>query len=380
MRWILVVVVLALFAHPARAQTTLYFSPDAPFDPGGAGFLEPWQIVEHVAGSYTVTLNVPGLRHIDAVDAVHKMDRPDNWLFSVGVPADIAGVPVERRDVVRFDGAAYSVFFRGGAVTGAIPTNNGIDALYLEDSDVGDLIVSFLATVELPAGSGVIHEPADLVRYSRTGPGVADWAFSGIVFDASSAGAGIPGRLNVIGADRNRSMTLLVLDNPARLEPSSGPTIYERGQVIAWDGSSFGLLDTLVGWPGNRRIDALSCQRAPGEVLGLTMERLSIAGDLLRLNWAASCNSGAEDYGIYEGTLRSFFGHVLRDCVDDGADFTEDLQTSSGDTYYLVVPHNRSFEGSYGETRIAGTSIQRPQPLDPADRCRVDQWITACPP
>jgi hypothetical protein len=382
MRWIAIVGAWVALLGPALAQSSLYVCVDAPLDAGDAGFVEPWHVAEYDSGSYALALDVPATRIVGAVDAVHKMDRPGNWLFSVGAPCVIGadpGIEAESRDVVRFDGSSYSIFFSGGAVSDPIPANNGIDALYLDGSDDGDLILSFRSPVELPADSGNFRAPADLVRFRHFGNGAADWSYEGVVFDSSAVGDGVLAWRNVIGADDDGGRTLLVFDDPVVLDSTDGPTILERGQVVSWDGTSFGVVQTLADWPGNRRVDALSCEANPGEVIELTMDRPSSLPGTLRILWEASCASGVDDYGIYEGALGSFDSHVLRDCTDDGADRVEDLPIPPGDAYYLVVPYNGSFEGSYGEGRIKGLPVQRPQAADPADRCVAEQRVSACP-
>ncbi len=63
-------------------------------------------------------------------------------------------------------------------------------------------VVSFDVPTELPAGSGIFYEPADLVCFKPTGGGgPGDWTFAGIVFDASAAGLGVSISDNLIGAD-----------------------------------------------------------------------------------------------------------------------------------------------------------------------------------
>lgn len=86
----------------------------------------------------------------------------------------------------------------------------------------------------------------------------------------------------------------------------------------------------------------------------------------MRLSWTASCGAAAADYGIYEGALGLWDSHAAVDCLDDGADRTEDVLPATGDRYFLVVPHDAAaFEGSYGlgagETeRAPGTATCQP--------------------
>ena len=113
---------------------------------------------------------------------------------------------------------------------------------------------------------------------------------------------------------------------------------------------------------------------APGSVLGLQLGRSeAVPGDLV-LSWTPSCGATANDYGIYEGILGSWYTHNKRDCEDDGGDLTETITPSDGDRYYLVVPLDENAEGSYGvrwngDERPVGGGIFR---------CRSSQNSTPC--
>jgi hypothetical protein len=113
------------------------------------------------------------------------------------------------------------------------------------------------------------------------------------------------------------------------------------------------------------------------------MNKSTITPGNVVINWAASCSSGAEDYGIYEGALMSWYSHVRKLCFDvDGAPLSEDFLPGAGSTYYLVVPHNFVEEGAYGldydPTRIP-TRIERLPPALPANQCYGIHLVTPCP-
>jgi hypothetical protein len=85
------------------------------------------------------------------------------------------------------------------------------------------------------------------------------------------------------------------------------------------------------------------------------------AGGQITLMWDASCAAADSDYGIYEGSLGSYFSHVPLFCSTGGAtNWTFTPGNSS--TYYLVVPASGGQEGSYGATS-GGT--ERPQGTPP---------------
>jgi len=378
--WLWLPIVLA--AGPVAGQT-LYISQDVPTDPGTGVNQLPWQAWFHTGGSYGLELNVPGDPDIDAV---HKMDRPGNWLFSVETPNEIAGLlggTAFPRDVIRFDPVGgYNFFFCGGSVAGPVPPTSNVDAIYLDTlgADSGDLMVSFDVPTSI---GGTTFEPADLVRYEKTGPTCSSWQLSGLEFDASAAGAGIASRDNVIGADETPDgKIILVLDVPVDLAPSLGPPTYSPGLVAEWDPGTgtFDLFDSFAGWPLASEVDALSCQANPGRVPLLLVDRSTTTAGDLTLTWTPSCSSGAETHVIYEGTFPIFpYSHTKKDCLDNLGDYTEDLTPPAGSAYYLVVPVTAKDEGTYGARFVGGIFTDRPQPALVADRCVEHQTLTACP-
>ena len=93
--------------------------------------------------------------------------------------------------------------------------------------------------------------------------------------------------------------------------------------------------------------------RVPGTPLRIARDP---AGQLI-LSWGASCVSTDTDFAVYEGTLGDFTSHVPRSCSTGGATGAV-LQPASGNTYYLVLPHNTIWEGSYG---FRGDGTERPR-------------------
>lgn len=366
-------------AAAAGPADLLYVSPDVPNDPTGVLALQS-EVVEHTPAGYgSVPLSLPGRSQIDAV---HRMDTPDNWLVSLEFASRLGGaltVAAEPRDVVRADTAAasYTRFFCGGSVTGAIPPSANVDAVYLDDltgGDTGDLVLSVDVHAEI---AGVFHEPADLLRYERTAPGCSGWQYVGIEFDASAVGATIPAYANLVGADDEGGKRILAFDVPSDLAPTAGPTTYLPGQIVSWDGAQFDLRQQLTAWPISTEVEALSCGANPGAVPQLILAKSVTPGDLT-LSWTAGCSGGVEDYGIFEGTMGAWTSHAQIDCFDDLSDRVEEVTPGAGDTYYLVVPYNGA-EGSYGREFAGGIETERVQALAQADRCAVPQNVTACP-
>lgn len=256
MRWL---ALLALSASPALAS--YYFSPDTPMTLGGTTWLPSEVVFRSDAGVYSLSVALPaGTR----IDAIHRMETGD-LLFSVEKPTLLGGVSCDPRDVVRYDGTSYSLFF-GGAAAG-IPFGHNVDSAFLNGGDSGDLILSFDIPTTL---GGVTYEPSDLVRYSS---GV----FS-IFFDASLALPPVPIRANVTGADRRGTRTILTFDVPTRL----GGVTYLPGQIVAWNGTAFSSFALDPGWPPGRFVNALamgSCLDADGDGFGVPGDGACAAGN-----------------------------------------------------------------------------------------------------
>jgi len=89
----------------------------------------------------------------------------------------------------------------------------------------------------------------------------------------------------------------------------------------------------------------------PGSMLQIS--KLSFGN--IRLTWGASCMATDFDYGVFEGPLGSFTEHVPYDCSIGGATALT-VAPSEGNTYYLVVPNDQAYEGSYG---VDGTGAER---------------------
>jgi hypothetical protein len=382
-RPLLLCVALAVAGLPASATTPLLISSDVPTtETATFTTLLSSQVYRYtVPPAYVLTLTVPGNPRLDAI---HKMDRFGSWLFSIEAANNLAGalggVDADPRDVIRFDMTAgtYGFFFCGASV--GIPAGVNVDAVYLDGGDPGSLIVSF----DVPVGLGpFVFDPADLVRYVRTGPACGNWALAAANpdFDASAAGVGIPTSVNMLDAARVGPLRIFSLDVPADLGPP-GIVTYLPGQIVSWNGAAFALYEALAGWPTSSTVDGLSTVGNPGVVAAtLTMNKTASpqldTSDVI-LSWGASCSEGASDYGIYQGTIGSWYGHTSLDCFDNGVLLTEQVTPGAGNRYYLVVPHNTQTEGSYGQRRDNTPLTFTERPVGAA-QCIAAQAITACP-
>jgi hypothetical protein len=137
---------------------------------------------------------------------------------------------------------------------------------------------------------------------------------------------------------------------------------------------TFAIFDTLTSWPLSSIVDDFTAGANPGRIPPtLHVNKSTITPGDLTLIWSGSCSEGASDYGIYEGTIGSWFSHAAKDCHDNPPVLTEEVTPAAGNKYYLVVPANDAGEGSYG----LATSGERPAG---GLACQPVQTITPCPP
>lgn len=359
MKRLLFFTVLLVLATPCARAVSFYLATDAPADLGGITRF-PWDIVrKDNPGAYVPTLSLPGFT---AIDGLHRLDSGD-WLVSVEAPADLGPTTWDPRDVFRTNGIAFAPFFCGDAV--GVPLGSNVDAVFMNGGDGGTLVIGF----DVPTQVGALTaRPGDLMEFMKVGAGCAGWALLGLYFDASITVPPIVPSTNVTGGDRRGIDTVIPLDVPTDF----GATTVLPGQLIGWNGGVFSTVFADPGWPVTAHMGDFSFLADPGTVpVTMTVTRLVPDGSLLRIQWSASCSAGAEDYGIYEGALGSWYSHTQVDCSDSGADLMEDIGTTSGNRYYLVTAHNVNDEGSYGQDS-AGSEIpvgalvcQSPQVLNP---------------
>lgn len=104
------------------------------------------------------------------------------------------------------------------------------------------------------------------------------------------------------------------------------------------DGSS----DSLI-----LRTPALPHEIQPGgRIAGLTVTKAT--APMITLDWGASCSSADTSFAVYEGTIGGTFTSHAPVLCDTGGAQTATFTPGAGSTYYLIVPHDGSSEGSYG--------------------------------
>jgi hypothetical protein len=85
-----------------------------------------------------------------------------------------------------------------------------------------------------------------------------------------------------------------------------------------------------------------------GDAVPGSMLTIGKNGAAISLSWGGSCTVADSDYAVYEGNLGGgFSSHSEVTCSTGGAT-THAFGPAVGSTYYLVVPSNGVFEGSYG--------------------------------
>ena len=112
---------------PAVASS-FYVVPDVPTTLSGSTYL-PWTALRNDSGTYSVALTLPVNTHINAL---HRLDS-GGWLFSVEAPTTLGGSTYDPRDVIRYNGTNYSLFWSGAAA--GLPTGSNVDALSLAGDD-----------------------------------------------------------------------------------------------------------------------------------------------------------------------------------------------------------------------------------------------------
>ena len=354
--------ILGMAASPAMA-ISFYIAPDVATDLGPTTYL-PWNVVrKDNPGVYSLSLTLPlGT----PVDGLHRMDSGD-WLISVDAPTDLGFTTFDPRDVIRTNGLAFGNFFCGAAV--GIPDGSDVDALFLRGGDAGALVISF----DVPTTfGGITYDPSDLLGFNRIGPLCSDWAFAGLHLDSSTTVPPVPITSNLTGADFRAGVTVLSFDVPTTL----GPATYMPGDLVSWNGVAFALFHSgsVNGWPVASIVNDFSLLADPGTVVPTVTVAPGPGFPLdLTISWTGSCSAGAENYGIYEGTIGTWYSHASIDCNDAGVPLTEVVPAAAGDHYYLVVPFNTNDEGSYGKN---SAGFERPVGVG---ACRTPQTISPCP-
>lgn len=239
---------LAALAQAAAALTplqSLRYAADISTNLGGLAVPAGRVVADETSGDVTA-VPLSGLADGAHVDAYALLDNGDQLLsfdISVALPGDVAALPA---DLVRFDGATYSLVFSAAAF--GIAAGANLDAVAV---DGGQLLLSFDGTV---SAGGVIAAKGDLLALD-------EGTFS-LRFDASSVGLGAGLDLDaadVVGGhlflsfDGSGSIGGLLFDDDDVLEYDPVANTWE----LAFDASA------RFGDFGSANLTALAVQPAP---------------------------------------------------------------------------------------------------------------------
>jgi hypothetical protein len=341
---------LTLLTPTTNAQSvTFTFSVDVPSDLAGTGYLAN-QTVMHSQGAYSLDFDGPmeGLQPDVNLDALIVMED-GSFLFSADAPFTAGSTTFEPGDLVRFHGGSYYMFVSGADLR--LPAGANIDAV-ARDLD-GQLVISVGAPASV-AGSDYMAD--DVIR------------IDGLTLSLAVSGQqlGLPAGTNIVGLEREPGGDWFFLfDVPVEV----GGSTFRPGSIVRHDGVDFSQFFTDPAFPAASVATDFSFPGSPGDVSELLIGKT--AGGI-ELSWTASCSSEADDYAVYEGAIGSWYGHSPALCSTGGANQTE-ITPQTDDRYFLVVPVNDMFEGSYGATSAPG---ERPA-LSGA--CLADQRLAVCP-
>ncbi len=318
---------------PAAAQQVTV-SPAEPLDLGGTTYLAT-QAARRQGGTWSLAFDGPGmgLPAYLSISAFTWTESGSLYL-SVDTPFATSDETIMPGDIVIRKGG--SLLKHRTAFQLGLDGSGNIDALAWRPD--GRLALSLDVPTEL---SGVVYEPAD-VFLEDVGGGRE------LVFDGSAAGLGPD--VNVVGYDRDdEGVSLLVFDAPVTV----GGKTFEPGQVASYDDGTWKVFldDAELGVADGA--SALALPPTPGRVSGLSVTKTGTGS--LGFSWLPSSASGVADYAVFEGVIGDFDSHSSRRCSTEGNTSTT-LTPYGGARYYLIVPVNESFEGSYGR---ASTGAER---------------------
>ncbi len=255
--WLYVTITMTPFA--AAAQTMLSLSPDITLTQGVVVVEDQDVVLDNQLGIVVLENLGPIPAENDVIG--HAADANGDRLFALANAASLAGgVFVRPGDVVRYDGANYTIEF--DATTEGVPAGIKTDAVGIAPG--GGLLLSFDGTVDL---GGTIAADEDLVRW--------DGAVFVLAFDGSAAGLATP--LDVDAAqDLGGGAYLVSLDTAG----SVGGIAFSDEDVLRYDGAAWTLeLDTSTtdgDWVA-ADLDAMVVPE-PGAMIGIALGGLTLAG------------------------------------------------------------------------------------------------------
>lgn len=328
--------------------------------------------------------------HIDAIYLMTSQGiaGTPSFLFSVDVPLTTswtdsgATVTFQPTDVVRYLPASNrydDTPFLAGSAIGVTPVMGAnVDAVAM-DKD-GALLLSFDVPVTL---GGTRYKPADVIRVNLSTHALSH------AFQASAAFCGgipcpLPDDANVNGVE--------MLDNGdfyftvgVPLTGSHGA--FGPGHIIYYSASAGTSATWTSAWEENQSFDGgaglgdFSFRVSPGHVPnganvpGTPLRVTKGAGGTLDITWSHSTTRALDaqpmDYSVYEGTIGAFTSCQANVCTTGLAAAKNVTPLDAGgnqNVFFIVVPHNNDFEGSYGFAFAGGSYTPRGQAASPCAR------------
>jgi hypothetical protein len=210
-----------VLTHDANAQNVVSASPDITIDLGASLIVSDEDVaVDNQLG--IVVLENIGALPVESEVVALGLDVNGDRLISFDTTTSLAGGIVARPgDVIRYDGATYSIEFDASAA--GLPAGVATDATSLSRNG---LLLSFDTTVDL--GGGLVVADEDLVDW--------DGSTFGLLFDGTAAG--VDAALDVDGAqDIGGGRFLISFDTTGEI----AGLVFDDEDIVRYDGVTWTL-------------------------------------------------------------------------------------------------------------------------------------------
>lgn len=344
------ILLLAMLCAASTRGVELELSPDVPATLSGTRVRANQTATSQGGGAgYTVKFDATSLGASVNIDALTRLSD-STILFSTDAPFSASGTTFGAADVAMHDGVGFSMY-RSAASMGITTASANVDGLALDPG--GELLLSF----QTPTSAGaVVYQPSDIA--------IAGVSGLSLYFDANAAGlpAPIGDTTNVNGFEIDDGGVIYITCD---VHVILGGSDLRTGQVISYDpstGSTATFWQDTTSFATGATIADFSFKTPAGSVPAtMTVTKDDPAATTLSFAWSPSgCLASA--YAIYEGELSTLasavYSHDTRIATVTGTSATGVVPQVPADvTYYIVVPRNGDFEGSYG---VDSSGAERP--------------------